>query len=83
MGSLTFDGVWFSIYSFDHPPPHAHGKYAGIEVIVEFVDGVAIIARRSRPINPPNAKRSDVKKVLQTASKHAELLMKLWEETHG
>jgi hypothetical protein len=34
VGSKKFDGVWFSIYSHDHPPPHAHGRYAGVQVIV-------------------------------------------------
>jgi hypothetical protein len=60
-----------------------HGKFAGTEVIVELMDGRAIVARRRKAICPHNAKRSDVKKILQTAPDNAELLISLWELTHG
>jgi hypothetical protein len=34
-------------------------------------------------IRPANAKRSDVKKILNAAALHFEELAGLWEETHG
>jgi hypothetical protein len=55
VGSLIFDGVRFSFYSHDHPPPHVHGHYSGIIVVVDlFVDGVAL-SRRARNMTPRNA----------------------------
>jgi hypothetical protein len=82
VGSKTFDGVWFGCYSDDHPPPHVHGKYAGVEVLVELVDGEVRLALRAKPIRPANGKRSDVNHILRTAEKHADELMELWRTTH-
>lgn len=36
MGSKTYDGVRFMVYPLDHPPPHVHGFYAEVEVILEL-----------------------------------------------
>lgn len=83
MGSIKVGSIWLFVFTDDHPPPHAHGFYAGIEVIVEFVDGKAIIARRSNPIVPANAKRSDVRKILGAAQLHAETLLRMWREIHA
>jgi hypothetical protein len=83
VGSKTFDGVWFISYSHDHAPPHVHGWYAGIVVLVELIDGTVRLAERTKPVRPPNAKRSDVNHVLRTATKHADELMKIWTVTHG
>ncbi len=83
MGSKTYDGVWFSAYSHDHEPPHVHGQYAGITVLVELIDGTVRLAERTRPVRPPNAKRSHVNHVLRTAEEHAEQLMAIWRLTHG
>ncbi len=83
MGSKTFDGVWFVAYSHDHLPPHVHGRYAGVEVLVELVNGTVRLAHRTRPIRPPNGKRSDVNHILNTATQHAAELMELWRSING
>ena len=83
MGSKTFDGVWFISFSDDHPPPHVHGRYAGIEVLVELVNGTVRLALRSKPVRPRNAKQSDVQHILRTATKNASELLDLWRNTHG
>ena len=83
MGSKTFDGVRFQAYPGDHLPPHVHGFYAGIEVIVDLVDGEAKLSSRTDPIDPPNAKRSDVNHVLRTAAKNANVLVELWRVARG
>jgi hypothetical protein len=83
LGSLRFDGISFSVYVHDHPPCHVHGKVNGVVVIIEFRNGRAVVAHRRNPIRPANAKRSDVKKILQAAADNAELLIALWESTHG
>ncbi len=83
VGSKTFDGVRFSAYADDHLPAHIHGKYAETEVLVEFGDGEVRLSGRAEPIRPPNAKRSDVNKILKAAEKHGEELVKLWEMIHG
>ena len=83
MGTKTFDGVWFLAYSHDHLPPHVHGFYAGVEVLVELVNGTERLAHRTKPIRPRNAKQSDVNHVLRTATKHAAELMELWRIING
>ncbi|HEY5330983.1 MAG TPA: DUF4160 domain-containing protein [Acidobacteriaceae bacterium] len=83
MGSKTFDGVWFISFSDDHPPPHVHGRYAGIEVLVELVNGTVRLALRSKPVRPRNAKQSDVQHILRTATMNASELLELWRNTHG
>jgi hypothetical protein len=84
VGSKTFEGVWFISFSDDHLPPHVHGKYAGTMVIVDLLaDGGAAESTRSKAINPANAKRSDVRKIVNTAKQHGAELRRLWEKTHG
>jgi len=83
VGSKTFDGVWFAAWSDDHLPPHVHGYYAGVEVLVELVEGKTRLADRSDPISPGNAKRSDVRRILKTARKHADELAELWRVARG
>ena len=39
-------------YSHDHLPPHVHGRYAGVQVLVEMVDGTVKLARRPKAIRP-------------------------------
>ena len=70
-------------YSHDHLPPHVHGRYAGVQVLVEMVDGTVKLARRPKAIRPKNAKQSDVNHILGTATRHAEDLLELWRVTHG
>ena len=81
MGSKRFDGVRFSAWSDDHTPPHIHGFYAGIEVLVDLLmeeRGVRL-SNRVDNVRPPNAKRSDVHHVRRTAMKHFDELVALWE----
>ena len=84
MGSLRFDGILFIVYSNDHPPRHVHGFLSETEVIVDFrSDGTIALADRKDAIRPANAKRSDVKKILNAAAAHFDDLVTLWEGIHG
>ena len=84
MGSLRFDGILFIVYSNDHPPRHVHGFLSETEVIVDFrSDGTIALADRKDAIRPANAKRSDVKKILNAAAEHFDDLAALWEGIHG
>lgn len=84
MGSLTFGGVLFVVYSNDHPPRHVHGFSGESEVIVDLLpDGNVALADRKDAIRPRAAKRSDIKKVLSSAASHFDELIALWEEIHG
>jgi len=74
VGSKTFDGVRFAAYSNDHLPPHVHGYYAGVRVIIELKDGFVDLANRRDAVTPPGAKRSDVNYILRTARKYADQL---------
>jgi hypothetical protein len=82
VGSISFDGVSFRIYVHDHHPPHAHGFYGSTSVVVEFGDSENIGVRRNS-VQPPNAKRNDIRKIVDTAVEHYPELMKMWEVTHG
>jgi hypothetical protein len=84
VGSKTFDGVWFISFSLDHAPPHVHGSYAETTVIVDLLaDGTVAQSGRRDAVKPPNAKRSDVRRILNVAGDHAAELVQLWEKTHG
>jgi hypothetical protein len=84
VGSLKFDGVLFVSYSNDHPPRHVHGFASETEAIIDLrLDGTVALAERDGAVRPANAKRSDVKKILNAAALHFEELGGLWEEIHG
>lgn len=84
MGSLKFGGIQFVVYSNDHPPRHVHGFLSETEVIVDLrSDGNISLADRRDAIRPANAKRTDVKKILNAAAQHFDELVALWEEIHG
>lgn len=84
MASLRFDGVLFVSYSNDHPPRHVHGFAAETEAIIDLrTDGTVALADRDDAIRPANAKRSDVRKILEVAAKHFEELAALWEKVHA
>jgi hypothetical protein len=68
VGSETFDGVRFAAYPHDHEPPHVHGNYADVTVIVELLKGEVLLSSRTNPITPRNAKQSDVNHILRTAA---------------
>lgn len=84
MGSLTFGGIQFVVYSNDHPPRHVHGFSGEAEVIVNLrPDGLVALAVRKDAIRPRNAKKSEIKRILNSAATHFEELVALWEEIHG
>ncbi len=83
MGSKTFDGVRFAAFTYDHLPPHVHGYYAEVRVIVQLVDGTARLSFRRDAILPRSGKRSDVNHVLRTATKYQAELMELWRVARG
>jgi hypothetical protein len=88
VGSKTFDGVWFLSFSDDHPPPHVHGRYGRVQVIIDvFADGTTREAGRWNAVRPANAKRGDVRRILRVAEEHGAesgaLRGALWEQTHG
>ena len=86
MGSLRFDGVRFVAYPQDHDPRHVHGFYAETEVIVELREGPGrevALAARNDAIRPGNARRRDVKHILQVAAEHFDELVELWREAHA
>jgi hypothetical protein len=84
VGSVRFDGVLFVAYSNDHLPPHVHGFAGETEAIIDLrLDGTVALATRKDAVQPGNAKRSDVKKILKAAALHFEELVGLWEEIHG
>ena len=84
MGSLRFDGILFIVYSNDHLPRHIHGFLGDTEIIVDLLsDGNIALAYRKDAIRPANAKRSDVRKILDGAALHFEELANLWEQIHG
>lgn len=83
MGSYRFDGVTFRVYPEDHEPPHVHGSYQGVLVIVELgMDRAIRIANRWDAIRPGNAKKNQVRHILQVAGLHYDDLMELWREAH-
>lgn len=84
MGSLRWNGVRFVAYSDDHLPRHVHGFAGEVEAIVELrFDGDVQLALRKDAVRPSNGKRSDVNKILSTAAKHFEELVKLWEKNRA
>lgn len=84
MGSKTHDGVRFSVYPNDHLPPHVHGTTAGVVVIVELLAGAEVaLSSRKNAIDPVNAKKNDVAKILRVAAENVDELIALWEKTHG
>jgi Domain of unknown function (DUF4160) len=84
VGSLRFGGVLFVAYSNDHPPRHVHGFTGETEAIVDLrLDGAVALAERDDAVQPANAKRSDVKKILKAAALHFEELAALWQAMRG
>jgi hypothetical protein len=47
------------------------------------MDGTVSIANRADAIRPGNAKRSDLRRILNLAATHFEELVALWEKMHG
>jgi hypothetical protein len=84
VGSRKFAGVLFVAYSNDHSPRHVHGFASETEAIIDLRwDGTVGLAERTDAVRPGNAKRSDIRRILNTAARHFEELAKLWEDIHG
>ncbi|MEZ5987652.1 MAG: DUF4160 domain-containing protein [Planctomycetota bacterium] len=64
-----FHGIAIAMYFNDHPPPHFHARYGGLEVVVLIGDG-KVIGRF-----PPR----QVELVLRWYNLHREELSKDWE----
>ena len=74
----------FRVYPQDHEPRHVHGFTGDTEIIVDLGrDGTILLADRADCIRPSNAKRSDVRKILQAAAEYFEELVALWEKMHA
>jgi hypothetical protein len=57
--------------------------YAGVEVIIDLLDDRAVaLSGRADAIAPANAKRNDVKKMLNAAREHFDELVAAWEKMH-
>jgi hypothetical protein len=81
MGGIRFEGVRFFAYPLDHEPPHVHGFYAEIEVIVRLhLDRSVSLSDRKDAVSPNNGSRSDVKHILAVAAEHFDELAVLWEK---
>jgi len=62
---------------------HVHAEYAEAEVVIELkADGTVALADRSDQIQPKDAKRSDIKRVLSAAQDHFDELVFVWEKMH-
>lgn len=84
MGSIKCGGVQFVVYSNDHPPRHVHGFFGETEAIVDLLsNGGVALADRKDAIRPGNAKRAEVRKILNAAADGFDGLVALWKGIHG
>ena len=83
-GLAAAGGILFVVHYSDHLPRHIHAFLSEAEVIVDLkANGDVDLAVRKDAIRPQNAKRSDVRKILNAAVAHFEELAKLRESIHG
>jgi hypothetical protein len=61
-------------------PAHAHGFYAGVEVVMDIYHDYVRRSKRKRNIKPANAKASDVAHIENTAAKHRAELLAIWRK---
>jgi len=84
VASIRFAGVLFVAYPQDHSPRHVHGFVDETEVIVDLrPDRTVALADRPDAIRPGNAKRSSVRRILNTAAVYFDELIALWEKMHA
>lgn len=84
MASIRFAGVLFVAYPQDHMPCHVHGFVDETEVIVDLRPNRTVaLADRADAIRSGNAKRSSIRRVLNTAAEHFDELVALWERMHA
>ena len=84
MGSKTFEGVRFSVYSHDHSPPHVHGSLSGVTLVVDLLaEDEVRLSKRKDAVSPANAQKNIVARILEVAADNMDELNVLWEKTHG
>jgi hypothetical protein len=77
-------GVRFRIHPQDHSPIHAHGRYAETIAIVELrADRTVVLADRDDAIIPGDAKRGDVRRILDAARDGFDAIAAEWERMQG
>jgi len=83
VASIRVAGVLFVAYPQDHKPRHIHGFVEETEVIIDLCpDRVVRLADRPDAIRPGNAKRTSVRRVLNSAAEHFDELVALWGRMH-
>jgi len=81
MSSKRIRGVLFSAYPDDHWPMHVHARFAGMELVIDIdAMGKIRLSQRKDAVRPANAKASDIRRVLEIASRHSDELIDLWNE---
>ena len=83
MSTIRAGGVIFRLYPNDHEPCHVHAEYGQTAAIIDLrLDRVLTLAQRPDAVRPANAKRGDVKKILEAARENFDALMVAWEAMH-
>ena len=83
VSTVRIGGIIFQLFPVDHEPRHVHALYAGTRVVVDLLDDRTVaLASREDAIQPANAKRSDVKRILRAAAEHFDVLVAAWEKMH-
>jgi len=81
--TLRAGAVRFRLYPQDHPPIHAHGRYAESLVIVQFEpDRSVTIAAHADAVLPRNAKANDIRKILEAAAERYDAIVAAWHKMH-
>lgn len=84
MSTVHARGVRFRIYPQDHAPIHTHGRYgATVAIVVLLPNGNVELAPRRDAVLPGNAKRSDVRKILEAAAEFYCEIVAAWEVMRG
>ena len=78
--SLVVSSLWHTQTTICHAM--CTGLRVGLRVVGLLPDENVALAERADAVRPPNAKRSDVKKILSAASSHFDELVELWEKNH-
>ena len=74
----------FVVNSNDHLPRHVQGFTGETQVKIDLLEnGTVDLSKQRGAVQPANAKRSDVRKILNMAAQHFEELVALWESVHG